>query len=112
METNNFILIRYNEFEQNPTVEGYFASVQDAKEHARLTFPEDAISIYELVADAKDLAEKTKEQKMITHIVPAKQYVMDAIKYLQNGDDYGYTLGALQRALFSLNLAIDAYEEE
>lgn len=58
METNNFILIRYNEFKQEPTVEGYFASVQEAKEYARLTFPEDAISIYELVADAKDLADE------------------------------------------------------
>ena len=58
METNDFILIRYNEFKQNPTVEGYFASVQDAKDYARLTFPEDAISIYELVADAKDLADE------------------------------------------------------
>lgn len=58
METNNFILIRHNEFEQSPTVEGYFASVQDAKDYARLTFPEDAISIYELVSDAKDLADE------------------------------------------------------
>jgi hypothetical protein len=58
METNDFILIRYNEFKQNPTVEGYFASVQDAKYYARLTFPEDAISIYELVSDAKDLADE------------------------------------------------------
>lgn len=56
METNNFILIRYNESKEEPTVEGYFASVQDAKDYARITFPEDAISIYELVADAKDLA--------------------------------------------------------
>lgn len=56
MKKNIFILIRYNEFKQNPTVEGYFNSVQDAKDYARLTFPEDAISIYELVADAKDLA--------------------------------------------------------
>lgn len=58
------------------------------------------------------MAEKTKEQKMITHVVPAKQYVMDAIKYLHNGDDYEYILEALQRALFNLNLVIDAYEEE
>ena len=58
METNDFILIRYNEFKQNPTVEGYFASVQDARDYARLNFPEDAISIYELVADAKDLADE------------------------------------------------------
>lgn len=58
METNNFILIRYNGFEQNPTVEGYFASAQDAKEYARITFPEDDISIYELVADAKDLSDE------------------------------------------------------
>lgn len=56
METNDFILIRHNEFKQNPTVEGYFASVQDAKDYAMLNFPKDAISIYELVADAKDLA--------------------------------------------------------
>ena len=58
METNNFILIRYNGFKQEPTVEGYFTSVQDAKDYARLTFPEDAISIYELVAEAKDLADE------------------------------------------------------
>lgn len=58
------------------------------------------------------MAEKTKEQKMITHVVPAKQYVMDAIKYLHNGDDYEYILEALQRALFNLNLVIDTYEEE
>lgn len=56
------------------------------------------------------MAEKNKEQKMITQIVPAKQYVMDAIKYLHNGDDYEYILEALQRALHNLNLAIDAYE--
>ena len=58
MEINNFILIRHSEFEQSPTVEGYFASVQDAKDYARLTFPEDAISIYELVANAKDLVDE------------------------------------------------------
>lgn len=58
MEINNFILIRYNEFKQEPTVEGYFSSVQNAKDYARITFPEDAISIYELVADAKDLADE------------------------------------------------------
>ena len=58
------------------------------------------------------MAEKTKEQKMITHLVPAKQYTMDAIKYLHNGDDYEYILEALQRALHNLNLAIDAYEGE
>lgn len=58
------------------------------------------------------MAKKTKEQKMITHVVPAKQYVMDAIKYLYNGDDYEYILEALQRALFNLNLAIDAFEGE
>lgn len=56
------------------------------------------------------MTEKTKEQKMITHVVPAKQYAMDAIKYLHNGDDYEYILEALQRALYNLNLAIDAYE--
>ena len=58
------------------------------------------------------MAKKTKEQKMITQVVPAKQYVMDAIKYLHNGDDYEYILEALQRALHNLNLAIDVYDGE
>lgn len=56
-ELNKFILIRYNEFKEEPTVEGYFATVQDAKEFARITFPEDAISIYELAGNCKDLAD-------------------------------------------------------
>ena len=56
-ELNTFILIRYNAFKSEPTVEGYFATVQDAKDFARLTFPEDAISIYELSGDCKDLAD-------------------------------------------------------
>ena len=55
-ELNRFILIRY-EVKEEPTVEGYFATVQEAKDYARTTFPEDAISIYELVGDCKDLAD-------------------------------------------------------
>lgn len=58
------------------------------------------------------MAEKTKEQKMIMQVVLAKQYVMEAIKYLHNGDDYEYILEALQRALHNSNLAIDAFEGE
>ena len=54
---DRFILIRYNEFKSEPTVAGYFDSVQDAKEFARITFPTDAISIYELAGDCADLAD-------------------------------------------------------
>ena len=55
-ELNRFILIRYNEDKMDQTVEGYFETLADAKSFASKNFPDDAISVYELAGDCKDLA--------------------------------------------------------
>jgi hypothetical protein len=56
-ELNRYILIRYDVC-RNQIVEGYFGTAEEAKEFARKTFPNDAISIYELAEDCVDLADE------------------------------------------------------
>ena len=56
-ELNRYILIRYDVC-RNQVVEGYFGTPDEAKEFARKTFPNDAISIYELAEDCVDLADE------------------------------------------------------
>lgn len=56
-ELNRYILIRYDVC-SNQVVEGYFVTADEAKEFARKTFPNDAISIYELAEDCVDLADE------------------------------------------------------
>lgn len=55
-ELNKYILIRYDNWINQPIVEGYFATVKEAKAYAKKNCLTAAISIYELAKDCKDLS--------------------------------------------------------
>ena len=66
-ELNKYILIRYDNWINQPIVEGYFATVKEAKAYAEKNCLTDAVSIYKLAKDCKDLAKQgVAMQKGIT----------------------------------------------